>query len=150
MAFNDENIKKGMTKNSTLKNFLLKIKSAALSKSQKKMMRSLGGLVLALLLTGATALREMSFADLEDEKGQKVVVFYDSGSESSDALQVLEDIAADSRLGAWEPVKVNVEADINVAKVKEAGFKKFPQVFTNSASGGVEVRCVVVLVALLG
>lgn len=102
------------------------------------MLRVFALLSVLLVLCNAENIREISFKQLEDEKGQKIVVFYDSKEASQDALSVLKEIKDDPKLASWEAVKVDAEAESNKESVENAKFTKFPQVFTNSADGGVE------------
>ena len=93
------------------------------------------GLLLVLGLgrvASAAEVREMSFADLEDQEGQKFVVFYDKSERSKSALAVLEALASKPTPGLgledYDFVKVSTFSKANADKLKEAGFTKYPQV----------------------
>ncbi|KAJ1464363.1 hypothetical protein T484DRAFT_1758154, partial [Baffinella frigidus] len=82
----------------------------------------------------------VEFSVLESSRTQKVVIFHDPNNEESvKKLEVMEKIDTMGTYGSeYEYVVCDVTLTQNVNEVQKAGFKEFPQIFTQTNEGGIE------------
>jgi hypothetical protein len=97
-------------------------------------------LLFASLTVACAMLIPIEFSVLESSTTQKVVIFHDPHNEKSvHALDVLDKIDKAGSYGSeYEYTFCDVTLENNVEAVKGAGFKEFPQVFTQTKEGGIE------------
>lgn len=97
-------------------------------------------LVAASLALVSSALIPLEFTALEKSTTQKLVIFHDPNvAKSMEKLGVLEALDTAGTYGAeYEYTVCDVTAAANVEPIKGAGFKEFPQIFTQTVEGGIE------------
>ena len=96
--------------------------------------------VLVSLALASAVLVPIEFSALESSTSQKVVIFHDPNTkESVEKLGVMEQIdAAETYGNVYEYTVCDVTLTSNAASVLQAGFKTFPQIFTQTTDGGIE------------
>jgi hypothetical protein len=96
--------------------------------------------VLVSLAVASAVLVPIEFSALESSTSQKIVIFHDPNTkESADKLGVMELIDAAGTYGnVYEYTFCDVTLPSNAASVLQAGFKSFPQIFTQTTDGGIE------------
>ena len=99
--------------------------------------------IILIALTAAyasCALVPMSFTALEEATGQKIVIFHDPSVAKSRELHALMVELDDSgKYGSeYQFTVCDVTTSENKKPVEEAGFKKFPRVFSQTAESGIE------------
>jgi hypothetical protein len=82
----------------------------------------------------------IEFSALQSSKTQKVVIFHDPNTEESvKKLGVMQKIDMVETYGSeYEYFVCDVTLPQNKDEVQEAGFTKFPQIFTQTNEGGIE------------
>jgi hypothetical protein len=95
---------------------------------------------LVSLSLASAVLIPIEFSALQSSTSQKVVIFHDPTSQESIAkLSVLNEIDVAETYGSiYEYTFCDVTLDQNTEAVSQAGFKEFPQIFTQTTDGGIE------------
>jgi len=103
-------------------------------------MKSSSILASVCLGLASAELIPFAFTDLEKSTTQKVVIFHDPAVEASvDKVAILKAIDDGAKYGTeYEYTVCDVTSDENKEPIKGAGFKEFPQVFTQTVEGGIE------------
>ena len=96
--------------------------------------------LLASLSIASAVLIPLEFEALQSSTSQKVVMFHDPNNKESVAkLRVLETLDASGIYGSeYEYTFCDVTLAANTEPAKSAGFKEFPQIFTQTKEGGIE------------
>jgi len=96
--------------------------------------------LFAFIAVASALLIPVEFSVLESSKTQKVVIFHDPNNEESvKKLEVMEKIDKLETYGSeYEYFVCDVTLTQNVNGVQKAGFKEFPQIFTQTNEVGIE------------
>ena len=96
--------------------------------------------LFAFMAVASALIIPVEFSVLESSKTQKVVIFHDpSKAESVNKLEVMQKIdTAGTYESEYEYIVCDVTLPQNVNEVQQAGFKEFPQNFTQTTEGGIE------------